>query len=172
MQWYKTGDPVYRKPAETIEEKLIRRGWDVTESGCWEVRGGKHPAGYGKVSHNNVTTSTHRLAYEAWVGPIPEGLLIRHRCDNPPCINPDHLETGTLQDNARDMAERGRASRLYGEDSPSAKLNWSLVREIRGLEKMTLKAMSELYGVSPVCIRNVRLGLTWKENKDDDIDTV
>lgn len=99
-----------RPPKLTLNEKMDQIGWDVTEAGCWEWRGRKLPSGYGTIANPGESSwlYLHRLMYERYVGPIPEGLLIRHKCDNPPCSNPDHLETGTHADNMRDMVERGR----------------------------------------------------------------
>jgi hypothetical protein len=84
--------------------RLEKVGWDVTESGCWVWKGRRNSHGYGLYNHQRV----HRLMYEQKVGPIPDDLMIRHACDNPPCINPDHLLLGTMADNMGDMVERGR----------------------------------------------------------------
>lgn len=88
-----------------IEDRLERVGWDVTEGGCWEWRGARNGHGYGLLNKDRA----HRLMWEARNGPIPDGLVIRHRCDNPPCLRPDHLEVGTKKQNSRDMVERGRS---------------------------------------------------------------
>lgn len=96
----------------TLNQTLDAIGWDVTEHGCWEWRGSLNRAGgYGILTLTRQgirSAGVHRLMYERYVAPIPEGLLVRHKCDNPPCCNPDHLETGTHQDNMDDMARRGR----------------------------------------------------------------
>lgn len=92
----------------SLEEKLVYRGWTVTESGCWETNCSRGSRGYGQIQHAGVRYSTHRAAYEVWVGPIPDGYYICHRCDNRPCINPDHLFAGTALDNVRDMISKGR----------------------------------------------------------------
>lgn len=76
--------------------------------GCWVWRRGKTPRGYGKVWRNGRHVYVHRLAYETFVGPIPEGLGVLHRCDNPPCCNPAHLFIGTDADNAADRVAKGR----------------------------------------------------------------
>lgn len=110
------GTPTPPRPQKlTLNEKMDQIGWDVTESGCWEWRGRRLPGGYGTIPHPKGSTwlYLHRLMYERYVGPIPEGLFIRHKCDNPPCSNPAHLEPGTHADNMRDMAERGRARNAY-----------------------------------------------------------
>lgn len=88
------------------EAQLRHHGWTVTERGCWEWAGSRFSNGYGQVSVNNSPTGAHRLAYRTWVGPIPEGMVVRHKCDNKPCMNPEHLELGTTQDNINDRVAR------------------------------------------------------------------
>ena len=77
----------------------------VTETGCWIWLGAWNHAGYGTLSRKG---SAHRFFYQHHKGPIPEGLLIRHKCDTPACVNPDHLEPGTHKDNSNDRIVRGR----------------------------------------------------------------
>ncbi|MGW1533924.1 HNH endonuclease signature motif containing protein [Streptomyces aureus] len=101
------------------DERLPQRFWDkvhVAESGCWEWKPGVSGGWYGSYYRDGRNVRPHRAAYEALVGPIPEGLLVRHDCDNPPCVNPAHLRTGTDRDNAQDRDSRGRnwrASRTH-----------------------------------------------------------
>lgn len=75
---------------------------------CWPWLGTRVGVGYGRVQVDRVRTVAHRVAYELAVGPIPEGLLVLHRCDNPPCCNPKHLFVGTSSDNAQDALAKGR----------------------------------------------------------------
>lgn len=106
------GDPtIVRDSNATPEERLQRRGWDVTEAGCWEVRGTPTNKGYGYVWNGTTNVGAHRMAYEVWVGPIPEGLYVCHSCDNRVCINPDHLWVGTHDENMADMVAKGRKKR-------------------------------------------------------------
>jgi hypothetical protein len=79
-------------------------------SKCWPwtgVLGGRDGRGY--ISINNVKKAAHRVVYELFNGPIPEGQVIRHECDNPRCCNPEHLVVGTRTDNELDKYKRGRA---------------------------------------------------------------
>lgn len=95
-----------------LSDRLERVGWEVTSAGCWEWSGKRNDAGYGLFTakkHGYLNARAHRAMWEFTNGPIPEGLLIRHRCDNPPCVNPDHLEPGTTADNSTDMVERNRS---------------------------------------------------------------
>jgi hypothetical protein len=78
--------------------------------GCWEWTGTRDDAGYGKFEYLTVTYRVHRLSWSLENGSIPDGLLICHNCDNPPCVRPDHLFLGTQQDNVDDMWDKGRAA--------------------------------------------------------------
>lgn len=72
---------------------------------CWPWGCGP---GYGQVQVGPTRESTHRISWEIHVGPIPPGLCVCHKCDNPPCVNPAHLFLGTHLDNARDREAKGR----------------------------------------------------------------
>jgi hypothetical protein len=91
-----------------IEERL----WDRikrTPSGCWEFQGARNGRlKYGNLSFRGRYQPAHRVAYELTNGAIPEGLVVMHSCDNPPCINPEHLSLGTIADNNADRDRKGR----------------------------------------------------------------
>jgi hypothetical protein len=78
------------------------------ESGCWEWTGYRTRDGYGSVKHAGKMMKAHRVAYEAAYDPIPDGMIVCHKCDNPACCNPNHLWLGTDADNQRDMVAKGR----------------------------------------------------------------
>lgn len=131
---------------------------------CWEWRGANKGNGYGHTSRGPA----HRRAYELMVGPIPSGMDVCHRCDNRPCINPDHLFVGTRADNMADCARKGRTARgarlgdRRGENGPAAKLTATQVRAIRA-SSLPSGRLGDLYGVSADNIRRIRRGDTWKE---------
>lgn len=80
-----------------------------TESGCWKWRGAKTSHGYGAVKFGKLMEQSHRVSYMlASAAPIPHGLVVRHSCDVPECVNPAHLSLGTYKDNTRDMWDRKR----------------------------------------------------------------
>lgn len=111
QRWYKHGDPgcTTNVPTKaTLEERLRHYGWSTTPTGCWEWNGSRLKTGYGRVAHQHKVLGAHRVAHEVWIGPIPEGLQVNHHCDNPPCINPEHLYAGTAQENMQDKVNRGR----------------------------------------------------------------
>lgn len=86
----------------------------VHKSGdCWEWKGKRYPSGYGRHSKFYA----HRVAYELVHGPIPAGMFVCHRCDNPPCCNPAHLFLGTPEDNAKDRERKGRGGAKKREPS-------------------------------------------------------
>lgn len=76
---------------------------------CWEWSGKKLlPTGYGRFNYGKSWFLAHRVAWRYWHGPVPKGLVVRHKCDHKPCVRPDHLELGTTQDNERDKVIRGK----------------------------------------------------------------
>lgn len=77
-------------------------------SGCWEWLGRRNKQGYGLFKVGSQHFRAHRYAYQLAHGEIPDGKMILHSCDNPPCCNPDHLRPGTALENANDVALRGR----------------------------------------------------------------
>ena len=102
------GDPGARLTAETPEDAF--RMYVEREGDCHVWTGTRYANGYGRVKRDGKAIRAHRYAWERENGPIPDGMVVRHKCDNPPCVNPDHLEVGTHQDNVDDMIARGRAA--------------------------------------------------------------
>ena len=106
----------YQSMIKSGELTLIPRAaledvWDrvvVTSTGCIEWTGAHNEYGYGILRVNRRNIRAHRATWELTNGPIPKGMVICHKCDNPPCCNVDHLFLGTLGDNSRDMASKGR----------------------------------------------------------------
>ena len=129
------------------------------ESGCIRFTGHLDGEGYGRIMVARVKYMAHRLSYSLNKGPIPDGYVVRHKCDNPSCINPEHLEVGTQADNIADKVSRGRQAR--GSGAGKAILTEESVREIRS-SPLKVSELSTLYGVSVVPIRNILRRKTWQ----------
>jgi hypothetical protein len=131
---------------------------------CWEWQGGKTSSGYGQLYYRMQQHKTHRLSYELHYGPIPGGMSILHKCDNPPCCNPNHLCLGTRADNVADMCHKKRNDGPRGEECHTAKLTESDIPVIRQMREdgMTLMAIAAIYGISSDSISHVVRRKTWK----------
>jgi len=91
------------------------------DSACWVWTGHVIADGYGHIKRGKTMVLTHRLSWELTFGEIKDGLLVLHKCDNPPCCNPLHLFLGTHQENMKDMVIKGRVGKLYGDENSSRK---------------------------------------------------
>lgn len=146
--------------------KEPKRFWSKVDVGepdeCWEWLASKTTDGRGRFGINYRLWLSHRVAWVLTYGPIPEGLLVCHHCDNPGCCNPYHLFLGTPADNLADAARKGRMSR--GEDRNTAKLTEEEVREIRDLisEGNSQRNIAARYGVSHRCVGDIQSGKSWR----------
>lgn len=129
---------------------------------CWLWTGPTGRRGYGSHRIREHTYKAHRVAYSMTRGTIPTGLLIRHTCDNPPCVNPSHLIPGTHADNLRDCHERGRVNQVRGERAPRAKLTAADVMQIRRLHPaVSGRELGRRFGVSHASIQDILSGQSW-----------
>ncbi len=135
---------------------------------CWNWTGSTHIQGYGRIKKNGVDMLAHRASWEIHNGPIPPGMCVCHKCDNPPCVNPAHLFLGTHQDNMADRDAKGRNVHAWGERAGSAKLTWVKVAEIRKLKGVvSQRAVAKQFGVTQCTISCIQSGKTWKEEDYD-----
>lgn len=132
---------------------------------CWPWIGYLDKDGYGSYSplykyHN--TKRTHKLSWFLAGHTVPEGNLIRHKCRNRHCVNPEHLETGTSKDNKADQIRDGTMPK--GETIGTSKLTEEQVKEIRAIPRTLnfLQSLADKYNVSVQCIKEVRKFKTWK----------
>lgn len=134
-------------------------------TGCWLWTASLTRGGYGQFKSfpGYRAGRAHIVSYVIHKGDIPEGMCVLHSCDNPKCVNPEHLWLGTLKDNSQDMMRKSRhvPVRLKGVSNPNVKLTEEQVNEIRS-DNRTATSVSKDYGVSEWTIRRIRAGSSWK----------
>ena len=150
------------KPFKTPEELFWPRVDKRGDGECWNWTGTLQGGGYGHFGSAGKTYLAHRFSYTLAKGEIPEGMVVRHTCDNPKCVNPSHLLVGTHQDNSNDAVERGRTAR--GERSGVAKLTEADVVEIRAryADGQSMSGIARDLGASRDSVRAVAEGRTWR----------
>lgn len=149
---------------KTVADRFLEKVDRSNPEGCWLWTAYRNRDGYGRFGFNGKSRAAHRLMYQ-WVrGDIPRGLVVRHSCDTPSCVNPDHLEVGTQRENIHDMMVRGRWGGPVGEGNHHAKLTEDDVREIRERAAQGASAVevSQDYPVSPEQAANIISGRSWK----------
>lgn len=170
-----------------LSEKHKARFWSKVEKGtaCWRWIGSLSSCGYGKISLRGIVYGAHRVAYFLATGAQPEELSVCHKCDNPCCVNPNHLWLGTARDNALDMLAKNRGNapkgdrtgpRLHpecmkrGEDHYRAKLTEADVLEIRrsySQHEATQQTLADRYNLHQADISNIVRRKRWKHLKKD-----
>ena len=139
---------------------MIQVRYKVDKDGCFIVTSRKPTKdGHIKVQVNKKNYYLHRYIFETYVREIPEGILVRHKCDKACCINPAHLTLGTHEDNVRDRVIRNRSA--AGENHGRAKLTERAVKDIREDQRSAWK-LAKIYGVDPKTIRGVKNQSIWK----------
>lgn len=149
--------------SDALREKLLAFILKDKNS-CWIWSKGTSGNGYGVISIGHQKTKyTHRLSYEIYKGPIPEGMLVCHTCDVPRCCNPEHLFLGTQKDNMQDCSKKGRINipSAVGELNCKAKITEDDVRSIR-IDTRTRKEIAAHYGLSQVMVSYIRSRKNWK----------
>ncbi len=164
------GEPSKWRAGHHRRDNPIERFWSQVDrtaspTGCWLWIGlTRGNMGYGRISIAHKFHAVHRFSWELHNGkPVPEGVLVCHRCDVPACVNPDHLFLGTVNDNVADRVTKGRTN--HGEEHPNARLTDSDIVEIRQLyssRALTQVELAARFHVSSVAISCIVRRKTWK----------
>jgi hypothetical protein len=142
--------------------------WDVDKNGCWNCT--SHSPSNGGYPRHKVNYKGKRIShtmFEKYNGPIPEGMIVCHKCDNKMCVNSDHLFIGTQADNMKDMCNKGRKFITKGELDGMAKLTESQVLEIRQIKEkrgLSHAKIAEMFNTSTSNIGLIVQGKRWKHS--------
>ena len=134
---------------------------------CWIWVGHKNEHGYGIITNENKKqVKAHRFIYEQTYGAIPPKMNALHKCDNPACVNPQHIYLGTQKDNVRDMMERNRGGykAMGGDDHPNRKITMDKANEIRRLWSLGgvfQRELGEKFGISQAVVSKILRGQAW-----------
>ena len=168
-----------KSPDANLKRRFLSKVNQDTLDDCWLWAGTKGTRGYGRfrLCHNRQDGAkrgnvvAHRASYALFVGD-PGNLLVCHKCDNPACVNPDHLFLGTNKDNVHDMYQKGRDALSKGtryQPNVSGALNGRAVltpervRSIRNnADGLSIRELAILYGVNKRTIKHIQMGTTWK----------
>lgn len=143
------------------------------DNGCWEWIGARKEKGYGSFAYDKKNGHAHRYSYTTFIGPIPKGMNVCHHCDNPPCVNPDHLWVGTTQENIDDCIRKGRHVPPPVKNWPALmrkiphhwqKVDISTVLKIREALKIGGRNQSKIaneFGVSRKTVSRINTGENW-----------
>jgi len=148
--------PIFNTLKESFESKFEKGNVEK----CWNWKGAiSH--GYGSLRFKGKHYIASRAAYEVYISVINDDLLVCHKCDNPLCVNPNHLFLGTELDNMKDMVSKNRSAK--GSHHSQAKLNETSVKEIKKLLKQQLShsEIAKLYDVKREAISKINQGIRW-----------
>lgn len=154
------------RPKKPLEQRFWAKVNIIDDDdSCWEWLASYFDNGYGRFGNSSyIEVKASRWAWHLTYGPIPDGMQVLHKCDNKKCVRPSHLFLGTNQDNMDDMVKKGRQWHARGEKQGQSKLTESQVKDIRN-SKLTLRELSEIYGVSKGQLSRIRNGSRWEHVK-------
>ena len=166
MQMRRAGKlPIGTRARGTITERF----WSLVQpvDGCWNWAGNTGGKGYGRIGaggRGGKYLLAHRVSYEIHHGAIAPGMVVMHKCDNPSCVNPDHLRLGTTAENVKDAYEKRRKVSPFklGADHHGSVLTEAKVRFIRDNPALPLRHLAALCGCASTTVSQVRSGKTWK----------
>ncbi len=154
----------------TVRERFDAKWQLDAESGCWLWTASRDPKGYGWFRAGSRSRHAHRISWELRRGSIPNKLHVLHACDNPPCVNPDHLFLGTNAENMADKMRKGRwrGGPPSGEANANAVLTEEAVRAIRVAARCgtSQRALARYFGVRQSTVWNVVHQKTWRHVDD------
>lgn len=136
---------------------------DITD--CWEWVSSRNNRGYGNFWYNGTSTKAHRMSYWLTFGSLDKDVLVCHKCDNPPCVNPNHLFVGTAQDNVQDRNIKLRHNLPKGENHWKSKLNNLQIIDIRQLYRSggtSFNKLAKQFNVSKKLILLIVHNKIWK----------
>jgi hypothetical protein len=132
----------------------------IKTNSCWIFIGSKDKNGYGKLCKGRA----HRISYEIHKGKIPNGIMVCHTCDNPSCVNPEHLWLGTCKQNIVDSVQKGRFQ--FGEKNGRSKLSKEDVSWIKRNHRIRLgSSIARKFGIGETQVRRIANGFAWKNIK-------
>jgi hypothetical protein len=140
-----------------LSERIVK-----SDNGCHEWVGFRNADGYGQLRVNGIVDRAHRVAYRLYVGEIPKGMHVCHKCDNPSCCNPEHLFLGSNNDNIKDSCTKNR--RAIGERCGRFALSKEQVIQIAGLinEGIGSSRIAKIAGVNDYLVRQIKDGVSWR----------
>lgn len=161
--------PGHRHPSKRRKDP-VQRFWTKVHKGkgddCWIWVGVSWNRGYGRFYlRDNHAVAAHRFSYELHNGPVPPGLVVLHKCDNPECVRPDHLTVGTQADNVRDRDQKGRTARGHGKSKTFVQEQIvSMRNRFWGVDGLRVRGsvLAREYGVSTTAVYAICYGRAWK----------
>lgn len=161
-------DDICNRLAEPFDPAIIAAFMDKVEpepnSGCWIWTGSRNKQGYGNFWLNKRCEKAHRVSHRIFIGPIPAGLDILHRCDMPWCVNPEHIRAGTTKENMADMYAKGRSNPPKRERNSHAVMTAAGAQWVKDLAELCGYGTAEIsrrMGISTSQVRRILRRECW-----------